>query len=244
MSQGAFVTLVGYVAQEPSIRTTRTGKTVTDLRVGITPRYLDQATGEWRDAESSYFTVSCWDRLAHHVRASMHKGEPVLVRGKFKTSTYEDKDGRPRTDTRITADTVGHDLSRGIANYIRHRSKQPPAEGGPAADQTSDQTSDQTGDRSREQMPGNPELPGGPEDLIDEEAIERFGRDLDDADLAGRVLTEDPDAQDEDEGEERLEELPQDVASTAQPAPRSLDSAVFPVRLDPPRGPADGPQPR
>ena len=161
MSQGAFVTLVGYVAQEPSIRTTRTGKTVTDLRVGITPRYLDQATGEWRDAESSYFTVSCWDRLAHHVRASMHKGEPVLVRGKFKTSTYEDKDGRPRTDTRITADTVGHDLSRGIANYIRHRSKQPPAEGGPAADQTSDQTSDQTGDRSREQMPGEPRVAPG-----------------------------------------------------------------------------------
>ena len=112
------MTLVGYVAQEPSIRTTRTGKTVTDLRVGITPRYLDQATGEWRDAESSYFTVSCWDRLAHHVRASMHKGEPVLVRGKFKTSTYEDKDGRPRTDTRITANTVGHDLSRGIANLL------------------------------------------------------------------------------------------------------------------------------
>src|SRR5205807_6985616 len=37
MSQGAFVTLVGYVAQEPSIRTTKTGKTATDLRVGITP---------------------------------------------------------------------------------------------------------------------------------------------------------------------------------------------------------------
>jgi single-strand DNA-binding protein len=195
MSQGAFVTLVGYVAQEPNIRTTRTGKTVTELRVGITPRYLDQATGEWRDAESSYFSVSCWDRLAHHVRASMHKGEPVLVRGKFKTSTYEDKDGRPRTDTRITADTVGHDLSRGIANYIKHRPKQPPAEG------------DQTSDRTREQMP-NPELPGGPEGMIDEEAIERFGRDLDDADLAARVLTEDPDAQDEDEGDEEDGEAP------------------------------------
>ena len=45
MSQGAFVTLVGYVAQEPNIRTTRTGKTVTDLRVGITPRYLDRPPG-------------------------------------------------------------------------------------------------------------------------------------------------------------------------------------------------------
>jgi single-strand DNA-binding protein len=222
MSQGAFVTLVGYVAQEPNIRTTRTGKTVTDLRVGITPRYRDQATGEWRDAESSYFTVSCWDRLAHHVRASMHKGEPVLVRGKFKTSTYEDKDGRPRTDTRITADTVGHDLSRGIANYIKHRSKQPPAEGDPAVDSARDQASDQTGegDQTREQMPGNPELPGGPEDMIDEEAIERFGRDLDDADLAARVLTEDSDAQEEDEGDEEEGEEGEvsDTAASAVPA--------------------------
>ena len=219
MSQGAFVTLVGYVAQEPNIRTTRTGKTVTELRVGITPRYLDQATGEWRDAESSYFSVSCWDRLAHHVRASMHKGEPVLVRGKFKTSTYEDKDGRPRTDLRITADTVGHDLSRGIANYIKHRSKQPPAEGDPAGDSARDQTSDQTGegDRTREQIPGNPELAGGPEDMIDEEAIERLGRDLDDADLAARVLTVDPDVQDEDEGDEEDGEAA-DTAASAVPA--------------------------
>jgi len=217
MSQGAFVTLVGYVAQEPNIRTTRTGKTVTELRVGITPRYLDQATGEWRDAESSYFSVSCWDRLAHHVRASMHKGEPVLVRGKFKTSTYEDKDGRPRTDTRITADTVGHDLSRGIANYIRHRSKQPPAEG-PAGDQTGDETSDQTGDWTREQMPGNPELPGGPEGMIDEEAIERFGRDLDDADLAARALTEDED-EDEDKDEDQDAAIAADTAASAVPAP-------------------------
>ena len=201
MSQGAFVTLVGYVAQEPNIRTTRTGKTVTELRVGITPRYLDQATGEWRDAESSYFSVNCWDRLAHHVRASMHKGEPVLVRGKFKTSTYEDKDGRPRTDTRITADTVGHDLSRGIANYIKHRSKQQAADADAAGDQAQ----------------GSPDQAGGPDEMLDEEAIERFGRDLDDADLAERVLTEDPDAQDEDEGDEEDGEAA-DTAASAVPA--------------------------
>ena len=213
MSQGAFVTLVGYVAQEPNIRTTRTGKTVTDLRVGITPRYRDQATGEWRDAESSYFTVSCWDRLAHHVRASMHKGEPVLVRGKFKTSTYEDKDGRPRTDTRITADTVGHDLSRGVANYIRHRPGQAAANAGAPGDQgpgSPDQHEGQNPDEGQN-------LGQGQDDMIDEDAIERFGRDLDDADLAARVLTEDPDAQDEDQGDEDDGEAA-DTAASAVPA--------------------------
>jgi single-strand DNA-binding protein len=207
MSQGAFVTLVGYVAQEPNIRTTKTGKTVTDLRVGITPRYRDQTTGEWRDAESSYFTVSCWDRLAHHVRASMHKGEPVLVRGKFKTNTYEDKDGRPRTETRITADTVGHDLSRGVANYIKHRSKQPPAE------------SDMPGDHTAELMPGSPELAGGPDELLDEEAIQRFGRDLDEADLATRAFTEGVEDSEDGDAEEEDDDMADAAASTVPATP-------------------------
>jgi single-strand DNA-binding protein len=201
MSQGAFVTLVGYVAQEPSIRTTKTGKVVTELRVGIAPRYLDRATGEWRDAESSYFSVSCWERLAHHVRASMHKGEPVLVRGKFKTSTFEDKDGRPRTETKITADVVGHDLSRGVANYIRQRSKQQAADAEQAA----------------EQAAGGPGLAERPDGMLDEEAIERFGRDLDDADLAARALTEDgDDDEDEEAGEDEQDE--DAAAASAIPA--------------------------
>jgi len=201
MSQGAFVTLVGYVAQEPSIRTTKTGKVVTELRVGIAPRYRDRATGEWRDAESSYFSVSCWERLAHHVRASLHKGEPVLVRGRFKTSTFEDKDGRPRTDTKITADVVGHDLSRGVANYIRQRSKQQAADAEQAA----------------EQAAGSPDQAERPDEMLDEEAIERFGRDLDDGDLAARALTEDGgDDEDDEAGEDEQDE--EAAAASAVPA--------------------------
>ena len=200
MSQGAFVTLVGYVAQEPNIRTTKTGKTVTDLRVGITPRYRDRATDEWRDAESSYFTVSCWDRLAHYVRASMHKGEPVLVRGKFKTSTYEDKDGRPRTETKITADVVGHDLSRGVANYIRQRSRQQAAD------------ADAAGDEEQQ----SPDQAKGPDAMLDEEAIERFGRDLDDADLAVRAFADDHVDEDDEEEEDAADAT--ETAASAIPA--------------------------
>jgi single-strand DNA-binding protein len=196
MTQGAYVTLVGYVAQEPNIRTTKTGKTVTELRVGISPRYRDQASGEWRDGQSSYFSVSCWERLAHHVRASMHKGDPVLVRGRFKTGTYEDKDGRPRTETRITADTVGHDLSRGIATYIRQRTQRPPVEGGPAEGGSAE------GGLADEQDLQTQDPGVGPGEMLDEEAIERFGRYLDEADLAARALAEDaedPEEEDQDD---------------------------------------------
>jgi single-strand DNA-binding protein len=202
MSQGAFVTLVGYVAQEPNIRTTTTGKAVTDLRVGVTPRIRDNQTGEWRDGQASYFSVSCWERLAHHVRASMHKGDPVLVKGKFQTRTYEDKDGNPKTETRITADTVGHDLSRGIANYMRNRSRQPAQDGGPAEGQAAEGQAAE-GQAAEGQAPGSQdaELQPGPDELIDEDAIERFGRDLDDADLAARAIAEDQDDEDDEDGD-------------------------------------------
>ena len=179
MSQGGYVTLVGFVAQDPNIRTTATGKLLTKVRVGTTPRDHDSATGQWRDAETSYYNVACWSRLADHVRASLHKGDPVIVKGRFRTSTFEDKNGQLRTSIEITADTVGHDLSRGPANYMRPR----PQRVNPEDDRVAEDADEFT---------ENPDdLPEGPDGLIDEDAIERFGRDLDEADLAGRALAED-----------------------------------------------------
>jgi single-strand DNA-binding protein len=175
MSQGGYVTLVGFVAQDPNIRTTQTGKLLTKVRVGTTPRYRDSSTGQWCDAETSYYNVSCWSRLAEHVRASLHKGDPVIVKGKFRTSTYEDKNGQLRTSIEITADTVGHDLSRGPANYMRPRLQR-------------ENTEDVQADEESAENPENPETADG---MLDEDAIERFGRDLEDADLAARALDED-----------------------------------------------------
>ena len=178
MSQGGYVTLVGFVAQDPNIRTTATGKHVTNVRVGTTPRFRDSATGQWRDAETSYFNVSCWARLADHVRASLHKGDPVIVKGRFRTSTFEDKNGQLRTSIEITADTVGHDLSRGPANYIRLRPQHV-------------NTDDDLPDDESTENPDVPEGSEGSEGMIDEDAIERFGRDLDEAEVAARALEED-----------------------------------------------------
>jgi len=178
MSQGGYVTLVGFVAQDPSIRTTATGKLLTKVRVGTTPRYRDSATGQWRDAETSYYNVACWSRLADHVRASLHKGDPVIVKGRFRTSTFEDKNGQLRTSIEITADTVGHDLTRGPANYIRPRLQRPNAE---------DELTDDESAESQEDIA----LPGGPDEMLDEAAIERLGRDLETAELAAEDREED-----------------------------------------------------
>ncbi len=192
MSQGAYVTLVGFVAQDPTIRATATGKQLTRVRVGTTPRYRDDEAGQWRDGETSYYDVKCWNRLAAHVRQSVHKGEPVIVKGKFRTSTYKDKEGQTKTSFEITADTLGHDLSRGTANYMRVQSRRPSADEG----------------RARGEFTGNlegsgmPEDPLDPDEILDDEAIERFGRDLEDDELAARAATENEEGEEGEESED------------------------------------------
>ncbi len=162
MSQGGYVTLVGFVARDPILRQTKQGTNVTDLRVGTTTRILDRTTGEWRDIDTSYYTVKCWRRLADHTRASLHKGDPVVVKGRFRTRSYEDKTGRLRTEIEIEADGIGHDLSRGISTYIRTRT---------SADSVGAQASAAAQDEgSAEHVPTG--------DILDDEAIERFEREL------------------------------------------------------------------
>jgi single-strand DNA-binding protein len=164
MSQGGYVTLVGFVAQDPIQRPTKNGVLVTDLRVGATPRVQDRVTNEWRDGITSYYDVSCWRRLGENVRASLRKGDPVLIKGKFRSRTFTDKNGVTRTVTDIVADTVGHDMNRGVANYLR-QPRPVAADGDPAAETPQDMTDDR-------EMPED-------RDMIDEEAIEQFGRELD-----------------------------------------------------------------
>jgi single-strand DNA-binding protein len=118
MSQIGYVTLTGYVTTEPKLRSTRKQVPVTHVRVGSTPRRIDRDTGEWRDGDTSYYNVNCWRRLAVNVSASLRKGDPVIIRGKFRTRTWLDE-GRPRIEVEIDADSIGHDMSLGWAHFNR-----------------------------------------------------------------------------------------------------------------------------
>ena len=194
MSQGGYVTLVGFVAQDPRQREIKDGVLVTDLRVGATPRVQDRVTGQWRDGVTSYYDVSCWRRLGDHVRASLHKGDPVMIKGRFRSRTFTDKAGVSRTVIDIMADTVGHDLNRGVANYLRPQHRPVAMEGDPAAGGPRDTTDVDELAEDR--------------DMIDEEAIEQFGRELDDlseAEVAAHGLEED--------------EVADATASSGSPAP-------------------------
>jgi single stranded DNA-binding protein len=120
MINEAQVFLAGYVAREPRFRITTRGISSVTLRVACTPRWVDRETGEWTDGETSFVTVLCWRTLADNVAKCLHKGEPVLVKGRLHVRPYE-KDGAPRLAVEIEASSVGHDLARGVASFQRPR---------------------------------------------------------------------------------------------------------------------------
>ena len=120
MSQDNQITLRGFVTAEPKFRqTVQTATPVAEIRVGSTPRRLNRETGEWQDAPTSYFTVKCWRRLAINAVGSLHKGDMVVVRGRFYMNNWVDSQQRPRATLEIEADSLGHDLAYGWSHFLR-----------------------------------------------------------------------------------------------------------------------------
>ena len=120
MINDAQVFLSGYVARDPRFRITASGVSNVSLRVAYTPRRVDRESGEWTDGTTSFVSVVCWRTLADNVARCLHKGEPVLVKGRLQVRPYE-KDGVSRLAVEIEASSVGHDLARGVASFQRPR---------------------------------------------------------------------------------------------------------------------------
>jgi len=122
MFNEAQISLTGYVATQPVTRTIKTtGTTNLSMRVAWTPRYQDRVTGEWVDGTTSYVTVICWRKLASNAGICLRKGDPVVVKGRLSVRSYAGKDGVPRTAVEVEASSVGHDLSKGVAQFARIR---------------------------------------------------------------------------------------------------------------------------
>jgi single-strand DNA-binding protein len=122
MINDAQIVLAGFVASAPSFRRTIRGTSTASLRVAYTPRHINRDTGEWADGETSFVTVLCWRTLADNVAMCLRKGEPVLVKGRLRVRPFQDKEGASRIAVEVDAQSVGHDLTRGVAHFSRtHR---------------------------------------------------------------------------------------------------------------------------
>ncbi|SDT35906.1 single-strand DNA-binding protein [Pseudarthrobacter equi] len=116
------MTIRGFVATDVTSSTTGRGTAKASFRVGVTSRRFDESAQAWVDEHTNWFTVHGYRQLAGTIGCSIRKGQPVIVVGKLRLSTWE-KDGRVFHSTVIYADAVGHDLSLGSANFTRTSSR-------------------------------------------------------------------------------------------------------------------------
>ncbi|HEY5050036.1 MAG TPA: single-stranded DNA-binding protein, partial [Acidothermaceae bacterium] len=90
------VTVVGNLVAEPRLAFTNDGQAVASFRLASTPRRFDRATGEWKDGDTLFTSVTCWRALAENVSASLKKGSSVIVLGRLSVRPYETRDGAQR----------------------------------------------------------------------------------------------------------------------------------------------------
>jgi len=112
------VTVTGWVATDPRLHLVPGGTDIVSFRLASTSRYFDRGSGQWVDRETSWFTVRVFRAAALLVAKSIKKGQPIVVVGRLHTHEWA-ADSGPRTDLVIDAQTVGHDLTRGIADFTR-----------------------------------------------------------------------------------------------------------------------------
>lgn len=112
------ITVVGNVASDVLHKVTETGVSRAVFRVASTARKWDPARNDYVDRGTVFFTVTCWRRLADSVQASVQRGQPVVVTGRLRQYPVETTAGE-RLVTEIEAGAVGHDLSRGTAQFVK-----------------------------------------------------------------------------------------------------------------------------
>jgi single-strand DNA-binding protein len=109
------ITIAGNAVNDPELRFTPNGQAVATFRVASTPRFRDQQSGEWKDAESLFMTCNVWRQQAENVAESIQRGMRVVVQGRLKQRSYETREGEKRTVYEIEADDVAVSLKNATA---------------------------------------------------------------------------------------------------------------------------------
>ncbi|MGW4876573.1 single-stranded DNA-binding protein [Streptomyces sp. NPDC004262] len=125
MSGETVITVVGNLVDDPELRFTQSGAAVAKFRIASTPRVFNRETNEWKDGDSLFLTCSVWRQAAENVAESLTKGMRVILQGRLKQRSYEDKEQVKRTVYELDVEEVGPALARATAKVTKN-----PAGGG------------------------------------------------------------------------------------------------------------------
>ena len=90
------VILMGRLTRDPEVRTTPNGKNVASFSIAV--------DRQGSDDQADFIGITAWEKLSDLVAQYLHKGSRVLVQGRLRQDTWEDKDsGQKRSRIDVTA---------------------------------------------------------------------------------------------------------------------------------------------
>ena len=113
------ITIVGNLVDDPELRYTQTGQAVAKFRIASTPRFRDNATGEWKDGDSLFLSCNVWRQAAENSAERLQRGMRVIVSGRLRQRSYETKEGEKRTVYEVEVDEVGPSLRNASAKVTK-----------------------------------------------------------------------------------------------------------------------------
>ncbi len=113
------INMVGNLVADPELRFTPSGVAAASVRIAVTPRSRDNATGEWKDGETVWLSGTVWRQYAENVAESLTKGTRVIVIGRLKQRSYETREGEKRTVYEVDIDDIGPALRYATAKIQR-----------------------------------------------------------------------------------------------------------------------------
>lgn len=114
------ITVIGNLTSDPELRFTPSGSAVANFTVASTPRTFDKNSNSWVDGETLFLRAAIWKEAAENVAESLTKGMRVIVTGRLKSRSYEDKKTQEkRTVIELEVDEIGPSLKYANAKVNR-----------------------------------------------------------------------------------------------------------------------------
>lgn len=96
------VILSGRLVYEPEPKMTESGYTFLSTRIAVSRNDKNKTT--------DFFNLKAWNSTAKFIGQYFHKGDPIEVKGRLQTETYDGQDGTKTTNTFVLADDVSFTL--------------------------------------------------------------------------------------------------------------------------------------
>ncbi len=113
------ITLIGNLTGDPELRFTPSGAAVANFTVASTPRTFDRQNNEWRDGDTMFLNCAIWRQAAENVAETLAKGMRVIVQGRLRSRSYDDREGNRRTVFEVDVEEIGPSLRYATAKVTR-----------------------------------------------------------------------------------------------------------------------------